>query len=212
MGRSKAIEQSEFPYHITARNLNREWFNLPLEAVWAIFEEELFMTSKLHGLEIYAFVLMKNHFHLIARTPEANISQCMLRFMSNVSRRLNEKGNRINGNFAGRHFKTIIQENSYFLNTYKYVYRNPVEAGLAEKVEHYPFSTLFGLLGKAPLFIPLTEDTTLFSDPEETLIWLNSKPRTSQIEAIRYALKGQYFQSRKTNPENSLQIPPGLVI
>jgi len=32
-----------------------------------------------HALMLYAFVLMDNHFHLLARTPRANLSQFMQR-------------------------------------------------------------------------------------------------------------------------------------
>ena len=105
MPRAKTILQSEFPYNISARCINREWFYISTERVWEIFCEELTRTSNHHELLIHSFVLMSNHFHLIASTPKANISQCMQQFMQRSSRRLTKEGNRINETFAGRHFK-----------------------------------------------------------------------------------------------------------
>jgi len=99
-------------------------------------------------LQIYMFVLMSNHFHLIASTPESNISQCMHYFIKNVSVRLAKAGNRINETFARRHYKTILQSRSNYLNAYKYNYQNPVVAGIVSKVEDYRYSTLCGLLGR----------------------------------------------------------------
>ncbi|AGH96692.1 transposase [Pseudobdellovibrio exovorus] len=206
MARAQAILQSQFPYHITGRCINREWFHLHLELVWSIFSEELYVTSKIYNLQIHSFVLMSNHFHLIASTPDANISQCLHRLIGVVSRRLNECGNRINGTFAGRHFKTILQHPNYFLNTYKYVYRNPIAAGLCQRAEEYPYSTLYGLLGQAYLIIPVLEDTTLFSDVEGTLQWLNTTPNSEHWESVRYALKRSYFQPRKNREDGKVTL------
>lgn len=84
MPRARAILQSEFPYHVTARCINREWFNVPMDKVWKIFCEELTRSHDVHNLQIHSFVLMSNHFHLIASTPEANISQAMHQFSIEV--------------------------------------------------------------------------------------------------------------------------------
>lgn len=202
MGRANCISQSEYPYFITARCINREWFNLPMEKVWEIFEEELYLASLLHNLKIHGFVLMSNHFHLIASTPDANISQCTHRFMGNVSRRLNEVGNRENQTFGGRHFKTVLSHPNYFLAAYKYLYRNPVKAGVCKMVEEYPFSSLQGLIGLRKVLIPLEPDETLFDNLEEGLRWLNTPPDAMKEEAVRYALKRATFESKKCRVTN----------
>ena len=148
MGRAKTILQSDYPYNISSRCINKEWFTLPMDQVWDIFCEELFLTNLYYGLNIHSFVLMSNHFHLIASTPNANIDKCMWYFISHVSRRLTLAGNRINGTFAGRYYKTILNSYSYYLNAYKYNYRNPLTIEGQDLVEDYPYSTLAGLLGK----------------------------------------------------------------
>lgn len=202
MARAKVIFQSEFPYNISARCINKEWFNLPLVDVWKIFCEELTRTSQEKNLRIHSFVLMSNHFHLIASTPEANISQCMHQFMTRSSRKLTRSGNRINETYAGRHYKCILQHPNYYLNAYKYNYRNPVSAGVCVRVEEYPFSTLSGKLSLSKLLVPLCEDTTLKSDPKGTLEWLNTAPSLEREEAIRFGMKHQYFKSKKDRITN----------
>lgn len=197
MPRSKSILQSEYPYNISARCINKEWFELPMDQVWEIFAEELYLTNCYYNLNIHSFILMNNHFHLIASTPDSNISQCMQYFMKNTSLRLTRSGNRINQTFAGRHYKTILQHHNYFLNAYKYNYQNSVKAGITKKVEDYKYSSLSGLLGKSRALIPIIEDTTLFNDIDGTLMWLNTPVSESKNEAMRWALKRQYFTSKR---------------
>jgi putative transposase len=196
MPRAKVILQNDFPYNISARCINKEWFSIPMPEVWNIFSEELYMTNMLYDLLIHSFVLMNNHFHLIASTPNSNISQCMHYFMKQTSLRLTRAGNRINETYTGRHFKTILHSENYFLNAYKYNYQNPLVIPGINRVEDYPYSTLHALLGRSRLTIPVTEDFTLFNSVEITLEWLNKKMSNKNREAIRWALKRQYFKSK----------------
>ena len=206
MPREYTVLQNEFPYHITGRCINKEWFNLPMGTVWKVFSEELYMTCIIHNLKVHSFVLMSNHYHLIAHTPDKNLSKCMQRFLLNTSLRLTKLGNRINQTFAGRYFKTIIQQPNYYLNCYKYVYRNPIEAGLSEKAELYPYSTLSQKLGLNTLSVPIIYDDTLFEGPskvvEQTLEWINTKPSSKNWKATNSALRKRYFQYPKCMSTN----------
>lgn len=198
MARPKAILQSDFPYNITARCINKEWFNLPIELVWEIFCDELSRTIKEKNLVVHSFVLMANHFHLVASTPEANISQCMHQFMSRTSRLLTRNGNRINETFAGRHHKCILNNNFYFLNAYKYNYGNPVKAEICKKVEDYKFSTLRGLIDCSEKKVPICGDSFYLENPTGVLNWLNTEPSPLKLEAFRNGLRHQYFKSALT--------------
>lgn len=170
--------------------------------VWQVFEDELARTCEKHNLEIHSFVLMSNHFHLLASTPKSNISQCMQQFMHRSSRQLTKRGNRINETFAGRHYKCVMHEPNYFLNAYKYVYRNPVQAGLCARVEEYPFSTLKAVRGELNVKFPLQEDTTYLTDPEGTLEWLNATPDKAKFEAFRCGTHRSFFESKKHKHTN----------
>jgi putative transposase len=197
MPRAKTILQSEFPYNIGARCINKEWFNIPMQTVWDIFCEELKKTSLEHALNIHSFVLMSNHFHLIASTPKANISQCMQQFMYKTSRRLTREGNRINETFAGRHYKCILNHPNYFLNAYKYNYQNPLRAKICNQAEEYPFSTLYSLVKNISSPVPLEQDSTFLFDPVGTLKWINTLPDPKKLEGVRFGLKRMYFQSKR---------------
>jgi putative transposase len=212
MPRAKAILQSEFPYNISARCINREWFNIPMQDVWDIFCHELADTVKDKNLVVHSFVLMSNHYHLIASTPDANISQCMHQFMTRTSRKLTRTGNRLNETFAGRHYKCILQHPNYYLNAYKYNYRNPVAAGMCALVEEYPYSTLHGKLKLSRPTIPVCDDTTLISDLRGTLEWLNTAPSLQKLEGVRFGLKHQFFKSKKIRNDNKPMISENDVL
>ena len=204
MPRAKAILQSDYPYQISARCINREWFFLPMNHVWDIFCEELSATVREHSLLVHSFVLMSNHFHLIASTPEANISKSMWYFMNRTSRRLTRAGNRINESFAGRHYKCVLASHSYYLNAYKYNYRNPVAAGICRRVEEYSYSTIRWQMNPELMRFPMAEDTIFISDPVGTLTWLNTAPDPAKLKAVRCGLNRPVFTyKRRTDSVNS---------
>lgn len=166
-----------------------------MEFVWQIFCEELTAAHEKHGLVIQSFVLMSNHFHMIASTPRGNISECMQALMTKTSLRLTRSGNRINETYAGRYKKTILQDPSYFLNAWKYNYRNPVAAGVCSRVEDYPFSSLQFLLrpGSRASF-PLATDEFFKESRETALRWLNTAPDPAKVEAYKYGMRFRRFE------------------
>lgn len=196
MPRRHTVSQTEFPYHVGARSINREWFSLPMEVVWQIFCDQLYFVHHAYRVQILSFVLMSNHFHMIIRTPEGNLSDSMGWFMRETSRQLTRCGNRINQAYGGRYFRAVIDSPLYYLHAYKYIYLNPVRARLSDRAENYPYSTLSGLLGRRLLSIPIEQDETLFGDVRGTLQWLNQIPSEENWDAVSHAMYKSKFQLR----------------
>ena len=71
---------------------------------------------------------------------------------------------------------------------------NPVRAGLCRRAEEYKYSTLYGLLGQGRILIPVEEDTLLFPDVENTLVWINRPTSEKNWAAVRTALRRREFQ------------------
>ncbi|MBY0385249.1 hypothetical protein K2X05_08835 [bacterium] len=199
MARKKTILQSQFPYHVTARSINKEFFYLESKDLWRIFCDYLFILKYEFSISLHSFVLMDNHFHLILSTPLANLSSGMNYFMREVSREVARKNKRINQTFGGPYHWCILDTYNYYLNAYKYVYRNPVDAGMVNQCEIYDYSTLNGLIGKSRLLIPIEEDTVLFNgDIQQNLMWLNLA-RKKDVELVRKSLKKPYFRFGKSS-------------
>jgi putative transposase len=193
MPRRKFECDSQTPYHLVARTNNRDWFEVPIEQVWRIMSDYLFFIHHAYSVKIHCFTLMKNHFHLVASFPEANLSSAMRYFLCETSKRIGRESGRINHLYGTRYFRSRLGSYHYFLNTYKYVYRNPVAAEEVSFVEEYKYSSLYGLLGRAQLTFPVEEDTLLFSNTNNTLNWMNSEPNLQHWDAMKKALKKNDF-------------------
>jgi len=206
MPRKQVLPQSQFPYHVGARSINQEWFQIPMPEVWEIMCGQLHFIHHAFGVRIHSFVLMNNHFHLLVSTPQANLSEAMSWFMRETSRGLTRAGNRINQSYGGRYFRSVIGSPLYYMHAYKYVYLNPVKAGLVQHPWDYPFSTLHGLLGQGHIMIPLIEDTTLFGDVEGTLKWLERMPDEESWDSVGHALwRPTFWLAKRSGRANPLE-------
>ncbi len=177
-----------------------------MDKAWEYMSSHLYEIQLLFGGKIHALVLMPNHLHLILTVPNEDLGIVMQRYVGSVTRTLNLISGRTGRVFGGRYHWTLIDSERYYACVYKYVYRNPVKAGLCARVEDYPFSTLAGLLGSAQLPIPLhypwgrTDSWPLPDELGHLLDWLNRPFNNEADSAIRRALKrtqfGLYLPSR----------------
>jgi len=97
---------------------------------------------------IHAYVLMPNHFHLLA-TPQSVEGLPLM--MQAVGRRyvryFNGKQQRTGTLWEGRYKSTVIQSERYVLACMAYMDLNPVRAGLVAQPKEYPWSSHAHYLG-----------------------------------------------------------------
>lgn len=203
MPRSKRILSSLYPYHVRARVNNRDWYYIPLEELWPVIASQLSKVSQELGAEITAFMLMSNHFHMLIWTPFANLSAIMHRLQGNVSRTVGLRSGRENHLYGRRFQSTLIENDQYFADAYRYLYQNPLRAGLVRRVQDYPFSTLAASLGERrvpfPLFDPHPRGSNIYPlDPRRRLQWLNELCDSAQLALVRGALKKSQFMYKTT--------------
>ena len=208
MPRKTLIYSDYFPYHITVRSNNKEWFYIHIEEAWKIFEAQANILSILFDINIHAFVLMNNHFHMILTTPKKNIGEAMKYFLRETARQINQSTGRINHVFGNRYHWTLIMHPIHFAHTIKYVYRNPVTAGLCSQVEEYPFSTLHGLLGQSqlPFFYKPSGWAvgSLVPDLETNFLkWLNTDYKAEHYELLHRALRRFIFEIPSSHGKKS---------
>lgn len=158
-----------------------------------IFAHYLHYIWREYDVRVHSFVLMSNHFHMLISTPEANLDKAMNYFMREVSKRIGERAGKVNQVFGGPYHWTVIKNSIHYQHAYKYIYRNPVHAGICSRVEDYPFSTLRGLLGLEYQHIPAYDNLEIIQDPFKKLQWLNSGYEDETKEAIQLALRRREF-------------------
>lgn len=204
MPRPLLIRSDHHPYHITCRCNNKEFFPLPLEEVWQIMVKELHYVHKEFSLAIHAFVLMGNHLHLLCHTPKANLDQIMHYFMRRTSFVIMRRAQSINHLWGGRYKWSLIDSQTHYYQVYRYIYQNPIRAGLVDKVENYSFSTL-----RTPVPFPLHSFVPMaFGGEEGELIWLNERFDKEDQELIKLGLRKSQFDINRRKLKAFLRLSP----
>ena len=141
MARLPRLTVPGYPHHIIQRGNNRQAIfaaNADYEALLAMIEEY----ARKAGIAIHAYVLMSNHFHLLA-TPDtvAGIPQMMQDVGRRYVRYFNQRQGRTGTLWEGRYRSTLIQAERYLLACMAYIDLNPVRAGIALEPGDYPWSS-----------------------------------------------------------------------
>jgi len=110
-------------------------------------------TKKLYDHEIYAYVLMPNHFHILIQTKKTPIAKVMTSLLTSYSMYFNKKYKRVGTLFQNRFKSKLCDKDSYFLGASRYIHLNPLEAGITDTLESYKWSSYQELYGSLDLNI-----------------------------------------------------------
>ena len=210
MPRKSIIRSNEHYYHLTGRSNNKDFFELPLEDVWQILCDLLGKLQKQFDLKIAAFVLMNNHFHLLMLTPEEDIDWVMFYFMKDSTKIINKHAGRINRVYGSRYRGCLIDNQQYLLSAYKYIYQNPVRAGLTERAQDYKFSTL-----NTSNFLPfkIEEIVPLTLQSHNKVLesrWINESFTADENSSILSGLSKPKFAIKKHRTKK-IEIKPSFI-
>lgn len=134
-------------YHVMARG-NRKQMIFTDARDRRQFLKIVAVALKKFDAECYGYSLMGNHFHLVLHTPRANLDRVMHCIDSLYARYVNWR-QRLTGHlFEGPYTAILIDNTCYLRNAIAYVLRNPVEAGLVQTAEQWPWSSYNATMGK----------------------------------------------------------------
>jgi putative transposase len=141
MARLARLTVPGYPHHIIQRGNNRQAIfadGADYELLLSILDEN----AREFKVAIHAYVLMSNHFHVLA-TPETieGIPQMMQALGRRYVRRFNQKHGRTGTLWEGRYKSTIIQAERYLLACMVYIDLNPVRAAMVAEPAAYPWSS-----------------------------------------------------------------------
>jgi putative transposase len=141
MARLPRLTVPGYPHHIIQRGNNRQAiFAGPTdyELLLSLIDEH----ARKQQVAIHAYVLMSNHFHLLA-TPETaeGIPQMMQAVGRRYVRTYNLRHGRTGTLWEGRYKSTLIQAERYLLACMVYIDLNPVRAGMVAEPANYPWSS-----------------------------------------------------------------------
>lgn len=115
----------------------------------------------LWNTRISAYCLMTNHYHLLIQTPEGNLSRCMRHLNGVYTQRYNRAHGCDGQLFRGRYKAILVEQDSYLLELVRYIHRNPLRAGMVEKIDHYAWCSHPGYLSSSKKWSWLHKDFIL---------------------------------------------------
>ena len=117
-----------------------------------------------HGVEVHAFCLMSNHYHLLVRSQKAELSAAMQWLSSRFTQGSNHHLSRDGPLFRGRYQSVLVTTDAQLLTVSRYIHLNPVQAGLAARAGHWPWSSARAYLGgPRPQWLCVGETLALFA-------------------------------------------------
>lgn len=155
MARKLRVQYPGAVYHLMSRgNQGHAIFRDDQDRV--LWLETLRDTCAKTGWRIHAYVLMGNHYHLLAQTPEPNLVAGMKWLQGTYTRRFNLRHRTFGHVLQGRYKAVVVDatEPQYFGVVSTYIHLNPVRAGLIQPGEQrltcYLWSSFPAHVGTAP--------------------------------------------------------------
>jgi putative transposase len=118
-------------------------------------------TSDIFTMQIHAYCLLDNHYHLLIHTPQGNISRSMRHLNGIYTQRFNRRHGTDGSIFRGRFKAILIDADSYLLEVMRYIHLNPVRASIVEAPEQYLWSSHNAYLEKRKSLSWLVRDEVL---------------------------------------------------
>lgn len=163
MPRSARLDAPGLVHHVMNRGIERRH----------IFKDDtdrhefISRLSKLAGgdrVQIYAFCLMPNHFHLLTRTLSMPLSVFMSRLLTGYSVYFNRRHNRAGHLFQNRFKSFVVDDENYLLELIRYIHLNPVRASILDDFSalgSWPFTGHATLMGNIPRVWVSTDEVLL---------------------------------------------------
>jgi REP element-mobilizing transposase RayT len=144
--------------------------------------------SERFEIDVFAYVLMDNHFHLLLRTREANLPKAMQWLGTTYTRKFNNRHDRSGHLFQGRYKSILVENDQYMLHLSCYIHRNPLRAGIISRLADYRWSSYpsYGYARKTPKWL----DTSLI---------LNLMTNSRTDPHLQYREKVQQYSDETKN-------------
>jgi REP element-mobilizing transposase RayT len=149
MARPLRIEFTDAVYHVTARGDRQEMIFLD-DADRRLFLDLLAQAFDRFDASALAYCLMGNHYHLVLRTRQPNLSALMRHVNGVFTQRMNRRHGKVGHVFQGRFKAILVDRDAYLLEVCRYVDLNPVRAGMVASARDWPWSSYPALTGASP--------------------------------------------------------------
>ncbi|HSM90594.1 MAG TPA: transposase, partial [Desulfobacterales bacterium] len=152
MPRSARIDAPGVLHHIIGRGIERRDVFLG-DADRNDFIERLGALAQSGAWNVYAWALMRNHFHLLCKTAGQPVSVSMHRLLTGYVVNFNKRHRRHGYLFQNRFKSIVCQEERYLKELVRYIHLNPLRSGQIASLpalDRHPSSGHSAILGIVP--------------------------------------------------------------
>ena len=105
-----------------------------------------------NAMDIYAWALLPNHFHILCKTKMRPLSASMRRVLTGYVVNFNKRHNRHGHLFQNRYKSIVCEEDVYLMELVRYIHLNLIRAGMVKSIKELnrsPWSGHSALIGYA---------------------------------------------------------------
>jgi putative transposase len=155
-------------YLLTRRCSERRFLLLPDPAVTWIFEYLLGLLAKQYGIQIHAYVVMSNHYHLVVTDTEARLPDFQRDLNSLLARAINKHWGHREAFWDRESYSGVrLLEDQDVVSKMAYTLANPVKARLVNRAREWEGATSAGMVFGRTRLIPRPDKFFRNSMPEE---------------------------------------------
>lgn len=194
MSRPWRIEFKGALYHVLSRGNEQQDIYLDNEDRNSFISLMGEITGRFE-IDIFAYVLMNNHYHILLRTNRANLSKAMQWLGVTYTRRFNNRHFRSDHLFQGRFKSLIVENDAYLVELSCYIHRNPLHAGIVKRLMDYKWSSfpVYAYRRKYPGWLQTGTILSQFGRSDQQLAYRRkvqgySDEEESLFEGLRYGL------------------------
>ena len=150
--------QKAICFHVITQGLNKSYIFEREEDIKYYIKTMYFLAKELK-IQIISYCIMNNHAHMLLKINNIkDLSKYMQRLNTRYGKYFNKKYNRVGYVFRDRFKSEGIYSEKHLFNCIKYIYDNPVKAGMCKK----PVTTLFLIILKIIKYLKIFNLKVLF--------------------------------------------------
>jgi putative transposase len=149
MPRSARLDVPEVLQHVMARGIEGRDIFRDTKDREAFLKRLSDLVAK-GNVQLLAWCLMANHFHLLLRTREMSLATMMRRLMTGYAVWHNRRHDRKGHLFQNRYKSIVVEEEPYLLELVRYIHLNPMRAKILDsfsELDRYPYTGHAVLMG-----------------------------------------------------------------
>lgn len=171
MGRPPRRDSETGIFHVMNRGVDRQAI-FRTDADRIDFGRRLADVHERFEVEVLAYCLMSNHFHLVVKAPPGVLPESMHLLTSGYAHGFNARHDRVGHLFGSRYLAIPVETDEYLAWVVRYVHLNPLDLpGVQGPADHrwssYP---IYGGLRRAPTFVDTGPVLALFGGRVEDLV------------------------------------------